>query len=157
MTLPRSAPDAARRTRAVFLCVLRHVEELPWADCWFRAHPDSDLPRDAAAVTAEREVEWLREYYPLDMENKLAAHGLGFERSDQVADRTVADRTVAGDQEGPCRYSRRIVSERERPLGDRRALRLRGRSVHRDPRQRGRDAVRRETPRLMRTPARAER
>ena len=79
MTLPRSALDVARRTRAVFLCVLRHVGELPWADCWVRAHPDADLPRDAAAVTAEREVDWLREYYPLDMENKLAAHGLGFD------------------------------------------------------------------------------
>ena len=79
MTLPRSAPDAARRERAVYLCVLHHVEDLPWADCWVRAHPDADLPRDAAAVTAEREVDWLREYYPLDMENKLAAHGLGID------------------------------------------------------------------------------
>ena len=79
MTLPRSAPDAARRECAVYLCLLHHVEELPWADCWFRAYPDSDLPRDVAAVTAEREVEWLREYYPLDMENWLAAHGLGLD------------------------------------------------------------------------------
>ncbi len=30
-------------------------------------------------MTAEREVKWLREYYPLDMENKLAAHGLGID------------------------------------------------------------------------------
>ena len=80
MTLPHSAyGDAARRDRAVYLYLLHHVEDLLWADCWFRAHPDSDEKRESAGDKAAREIRWLMRTYPLDIENKLAAHGLGFD------------------------------------------------------------------------------
>ena len=147
MTLPRSAPDAARRERAVYLCLLHHVEELPWADCWFRAHPDSDLPRDAAAVTAEREVDWLREYYPLDMENKLAAHGLGFDdlirllTEQLLATKKVHVDTIRREYRNENGH---LVTEERYVYEDVPYTEIRDSAA--------RDAVRRETPRPMRAP-----
>jgi hypothetical protein len=73
-------PAKKRRNRAFDLYTLHHVDRLPWADCWFHVQPDSDLSRDAAAVTAEREVKWLRhECYLTYIENRMAEYGLGID------------------------------------------------------------------------------
>ena len=75
---PDGAPHRERRLRALGLYVRHYLERKTLADCWFEVHPESKATSAVSAGNmASREIKWLIRTYPLDIDNKMEAHGLG--------------------------------------------------------------------------------
>lgn len=76
---PDGVPHRERRRRALGLYIRHYLERKPLADCWFEMHPNASarITRKSAQDQAGREIRWLVRTYPLDIDNKMEAHGLG--------------------------------------------------------------------------------
>ena len=74
--LPADAPDRERRNRAAMVFMRYHYEGKPLAKAWAEVHPGTAATDKSKAEMASTELRWLRRTYPLDISNRLDAHGL---------------------------------------------------------------------------------